>query len=57
MASMSNEAVVGQVHLDEADAQSDTVFGASLLSCWVVLNPGLWFHSMPELFAEAAEVL
>lgn len=32
MASMSNEAVVEQVHLDEADAQSDTGFGANPLS-------------------------
>lgn len=56
-ASMSNEAVVEQVHLDEADAQSDTGFGASLLSQRVALNPGFWFHLMTELLAEAVEEL
>lgn len=55
---MPNEVVVVQARLDEADAQSDTGFGVSLLSHWVVLKPG-WFRFglMTEPVAEAVEGL
>lgn len=54
---MSNVAVVEQAHLDEADAQSDTGFGASLIFQAVALEPGFWVHLMIGRFAEAVEVL
>lgn len=57
MASVSNEAVVEQVHSDEVDAQSDSESAASLLSQWAALDPGLWFHPMPELSVKAVEGL
>lgn len=46
-----------QARLDEADAQSDTGFGVSLLSRWVVLKPGFRFGLMTEPVAEAVEGL
>ena len=52
---MSSEAVVEQAHLDEADAQSDTGFGAGLISQAVALDPGFWFRSMIGHFVEAVE--
>lgn len=53
----SNEAVVEQAHLDEADAQSDTGSEASLISQAVALDPGFWFHLMTLHFAKAVEAL
>lgn len=57
MGLMSNEAVVEQVHLDGADAQNDTGFGAILLSQWVALDPRFWVYLMTEAFAGVVEVL
>lgn len=46
-----------QAHLDEADAQNDTGFGASLPSQQVALGPQGWFPPRAECFAEAVEML
>lgn len=54
---MSSEEVAEQAHLDEADAQNDTGFEASLISQAVALDQGSWSHLMTLHFAEAVEVL
>lgn len=53
----SNEVVVEQAHLDEADAQSDTGFGVNLLFQAVVLDPVFGSHWMNGQSADAVEVL
>ncbi len=53
----SNGVVAEQVHLDEADAQSDTESGVALLSYWAALKLELLYRLMIELFVEGFEVL